>query len=568
MRVFPLHSVPPKPLVRHGKRTRQHLRVALAAFPIVLVAALSTAGAASAAGTQATVVATGLTEPSGAIVDPDGDIWVSDGSGFCETSAIDGVSTSPGTLNPIDCDATVGGQPAETPDRTVVLIPDGKRQASIHRLVWDGSQHSYFPDGEIPVGHPIPAAVSIGPDGAAYVSFTRLINVERIASPTSGSPGAAEEIGTSLDARPAAMVAGWDAAHTKTVVYIAESKGGVSELDPGAANVAVPTEFGAATLGATPPQFNALTYDPGTDTLFAATALGAPDGFPDVVASMNVADPHNQDASAAIGYANVGGLAVGGGDRLLAVDDPSGTGVTGVGRALSTGVADTAAPSLTIDSPSANPNATTSSSPSITFHANESASFACRLDQGAFTPCSSGVTFSGLAPGGHTVDVQATDLAGNRSSVVSRHFTVGAPAAAPPGTGATPAGQIPGAGVLGTAVDHTAPRLTLRLTGGRIRLRGTAITVPFRCSETCVAQAHGTISVRGSARLYRLRGASKLVRGGQAGTLVVHVPRSALGSLHRALHAGRTVSMRLTLRTEDVAGNALTRTTSVRVRGS
>jgi len=259
MRVFPLHSVPPKPLVRHGKRTRQHLRVALAAFPIFLVAALSTAAAASAAGTQATVVATGLTEPSGAIVDPDGDIWVSDGSGFCETSAIDGVSGSPGTLNPIDCDATVGGQPAETPDRTVVLIPDGKRQASIHRLVWDGSQHSYFPDGEIPVGHPIPAAVSIGPDGAAYVSFTRLINVERIASPTSCSPGAAEEVGTSLDARPAAMVAGWDAAHTKTVVYIAESKGGVSELDPGSANVAVPTEFGAATLGATPPQFNALT---------------------------------------------------------------------------------------------------------------------------------------------------------------------------------------------------------------------------------------------------------------------------------------------------------------------
>ena len=228
---------------------------------------------------------------------------------------------------------------------------------------------------------------------------------------------------------------------------------------------------------------------------------------------------------------------------------------------------DTAPPSLTIDLPSANPNVTTSSSPQITFHANESASFMCRLDQGAFTPCSSGVTFSGLAPGGHTVDVQATDLAGNPSAIVSRHFTVGAPAAVPAGTGATPAGQIPGAAVPG-ATSRSAPRLTLSLRGGAARLRGTAITLLFRCNETCVAQAHGTISVRGSARLYRLRGASRLVRGGQSGTLVVHVPRSALGSLHRALHAGRRVSMQLTLRTEDVAGNATTRTTSVRVRGS
>jgi len=96
----------------------------------------------------------------------------------------------------------------------------------------------------------------------------------------------------------------------------------------------------------------------------------------------------------------------------------------------------------------------------------------------------------------------------------------------------------------------------------------TAIALPVRCNVTCVAQARGTISVRGSARLYRLRGASRLLRGGQTGTLVVHVPRSALGSIHRALHADRTVSMRLALRTEDVAGNATTRTTSVRVRGA
>jgi hypothetical protein len=569
MRAYPLTSEPPKPLVRHGKRTSSQPRAArriartLATLPIVMFLLLAAASAALA-GTQGTVVATGLTEPSGAVVDPDGDIWVSDGSGFCETTAIDGVAGSPGALTSF-CDPNVSGQPAAADGGNVVLIPDGKRQALIHRLTWDAGAGSYFDDGTIPVGHPIPAAVSIGPDGAAYVSFTRLINVERIANATSASPGAAEDVGTSADARPAGMVAGWNSTHTNTVVYIAESKGGVSELVPGAGNVAAPTEFGAATLGATPPQFNALTYDPGTDTLFAATALGAPSGFPDVIASMSVANPHVQDASAATGYSNVGGLAVGGADRLLAVDDPSGTGVTGVGRALSTGVADTAAPSLTIDSPSANPNVTTSSSPAIMFHANESASFSCRLDAGAFAPCSSGVTFSGLAPGGHTVDVQATDLAGNTSSVVSRHFTVRTPAAAAAGTAPTPAGQVPGAGVLGASVDHAAPRLTLSLAGGRIRLVGNTISLPFRCSETCAAKASGTISVQGSVRLFKLSGTTKVVEHGRTARLVVRVPRSALGSIRRALRAHRVVTVRLALRAEDLAGNVRTSTAHARL---
>src|ERR1700709_1921909 len=174
MRAFPLTSVPPKPLVRHGKRTRSQPRAArriartLWTLPIVLFLMLAGASAALAS-TQATLVGTGLTEPSGAIVDPDGHIWVSDGSGFCESTATDGASGTPGALTAI-CDTTVSGQPAETPDRTIVLIPDGKRGPSIHRLTWDATEHSYFPDGTFPVNHPIPSAVSLGPDGAAYVS--------------------------------------------------------------------------------------------------------------------------------------------------------------------------------------------------------------------------------------------------------------------------------------------------------------------------------------------------------------------------------------------------------------
>jgi hypothetical protein len=67
-------------------------------------------------------------------------------------------------------------------------------------------------------------------------------------------------------------------------------------------------------------------------------------------------------------------------------------------------VQDSAPPDTTIVTPF--DNDTTSSSPQITFHANEAASFSCRLDDGAFTACSSPLGLSGLQPGStHEVDV-------------------------------------------------------------------------------------------------------------------------------------------------------------------
>jgi hypothetical protein len=164
---------------------------------------------------------------------------------------------------------------------------------------------------------------------------------------------------------------------------------------------------------------------------------------------------------------------------------------------------DTVAPATAIDFPAE--GAVTSASPTFSFHPSESASLSCRVDTAGFAPCSSPRTVAGLAPGGHTFDVRAVDGAGNLGPVASRHFTVPAGDALPepPGTAATPAGRVPGAGgVLGLTVDRSAPRLALA--GGRLRLRGNAIALPFRCSETCAARVSGTIAVKGSARLYRL----------------------------------------------------------------
>jgi len=73
---------------------------------------------------------------------------------------------------------------------------------------------------------------------------------------------------------------------------------------------------------------------------------------------------------------------------------------------------DTTAPDTVIDGGPANP--TNSTSASFTFHATEAgSSFACQLDSGGFSACTSGQNYTGLAVGAHTFEVKATDGAGN-----------------------------------------------------------------------------------------------------------------------------------------------------------
>jgi glucose/arabinose dehydrogenase len=75
-------------------------------------------------------------------------------------------------------------------------------------------------------------------------------------------------------------------------------------------------------------------------------------------------------------------------------------------------VVDVAPPDTIIDSGPSNP--TNQTSAAFTFHSTESgSSFQCQLDNGGFSACTSGKSYSSLSDGGHSFQVRATDGAGN-----------------------------------------------------------------------------------------------------------------------------------------------------------
>jgi hypothetical protein len=82
------------------------------------------------------------------------------------------------------------------------------------------------------------------------------------------------------------------------------------------------------------------------------------------------------------------------------------------GEATATFTVDTTAPATTITGGPGGP--TGSGAASFTFtSADPGATFACRLDDGAFAACESPATYTGYAVGSHSFQVRATDAAGN-----------------------------------------------------------------------------------------------------------------------------------------------------------
>lgn len=72
---------------------------------------------------------------------------------------------------------------------------------------------------------------------------------------------------------------------------------------------------------------------------------------------------------------------------------------------------DNTAPQTSITAQPVNPS--NIASPGFTFTANETATFECKMDSANFSPCTSPISYTGLASGFHTFSVRATDSVGN-----------------------------------------------------------------------------------------------------------------------------------------------------------
>ena len=108
------------------------------------------------------------------------------------------------------------------------------------------------------------------------------------------------------------------------------------------------------------------------------------------------------------------------GSHTFAVGATDGGGNTDPTPASHTWTVDTDAPETTLDSAPADPS--TEDTPSFAFSADEAgATFECRVDGGAWAPCSSPEPAGPLADGPHTFDVRATDEAGNTDATPGQH---------------------------------------------------------------------------------------------------------------------------------------------------
>ena len=217
------------------------------------------------------------------------------------------------------------------------------------------------------------------------------------------------------------------------VAYVAGGVG--STFPPPSAGIASFTAFGPATpsISGTSPASPANDTTPqlmGTadaDTTVSVFANGTCAGSPVVTGS---ASSFNSSGITVPVPADM--------TTTLSVSASWDGGISGCSSSL-TYTEDSTPPVTTIDSA---PSGTISDhSPTVSFHATDAhgpVAFACKIDSGAPTPCSSPAAIGPLADGAHTVTVIATDGVGNvDASPPSASFTVATPP--PPAAASTPA---------------------------------------------------------------------------------------------------------------------------------
>ncbi|HEX2104143.1 MAG TPA: hypothetical protein VHF51_10865, partial [Solirubrobacteraceae bacterium] len=341
----------PETLRRGGSRRAV---IAVCALGAAVALALLLAAPSRAAGPSP--FATGLHIGSGAIEDPAGRMWVTDhNAGFCRITA---PATGPGTIEhpqtPSDTSTTrtcLGGllpHAAQGPDAAMapafvdpspfapdsgdefVLIPDvASPSADVVRADWNVSTRKFeFRDvikmdaDPLEPERPRPAALSLAPDGSAYVVFQRSGSVQRIVDPEAARPTVQLVARTSdgLGATAVAAVHGELGRFGPAKVIVAEA-GGLHETigtptDPATPRTTRDSNYDVPNGPAGPSIVGALAYEVtselgGTGRLYAGTAnaevLERPG--PDKVLRWDVApEAPTVGTEHAHGFVAVGGL--------------------------------------------------------------------------------------------------------------------------------------------------------------------------------------------------------------------------------------------------------------------
>ena len=115
--------------------------------------------------------------------------------------------------------------------------------------------------------------------------------------------------------------------------------------------------------------------------------------------------------------------------------------------------------------------------------------------------------------------------------------------------------------------DTTSP--ALRLSGATVQkvLRQRGVLVVAACpAEACTATAKGKVSIRRSAKVFRLTPVTKQVAKGGKATLKLKLKRGALRAIGRALKKGKRVSAKVAVTAKDAAGNVTTKRRTIRLK--
>jgi hypothetical protein len=305
----------------------------------------------------------------------------------------------PGTT--LECSLDGAPFAACTSPQAYTGLADGTHTFEVRAV--DGAGRASAPAARtwtVDTAPPAVPAITSGPSGATSSSSASFA--------FTGEPGAALEC--RLDA---AAFAGCTSPQAYTGLAEGDHTFEVRALD--AAGNASATATRTWTVDATPPATPAITAGPtGTTGATAATLEFA--GEPGVTFECRLDGAPFAACTSPQTYTGLGD-----GAHLfeLRALDAAGNASAPASRSWTV---DGRAPTTTITNGPASPTALPTAT--LAFTADEPATFECRLDGGAYAPCTSPTQYTGLADGAHAVDVRATDPSGNTGPPASHGWTV------------------------------------------------------------------------------------------------------------------------------------------------